>query len=152
MRIAALLFASLASCPGDANWDRFNGLEDELSLELTSDAVGDAVTTDLNSTTGAVVVGTATIDPGSGPSGTRHVVLVDVDDEFEETVGRVSIFVDAGSRGREEFELVRDSADIGIWEVELESFGEEGETRTDTVSFRLWQLREGSSTADTDAQ
>lgn len=149
---ATLLWVSAVGCPdSDVEWARFNATDDQVEVALTtSDTVGDPVSTELHSSTGAVVVGTGTVDPGSGPAGTRHTVQVDVADAYQETVGRVSVFVDAGARGREEFELERDSADIGYWQLEIESYGDAGESRTDTFAFRLWQVADGTLITDFD--
>ena len=112
--------------------------------------VGEPVTVELFSTTGAVMVGTATVDPGSGPVGTMHTILVDVEDDYEDDVRRVTVDVDAGDRGIEDFMMTRDSADRSLWELELESSGVPGEARTDVFTIRLFSVaEEGESSEDT---
>lgn len=139
--IVPLLSLGIFDCPGNsANWVRFNAGDDEITVEVTRSLdLGESVSEDLLSTTGSVVVGTILVDPGSGPVGTMHTVLVDVEDEYEEIVRRVTITVDAGQRGAEEFDMQRDSADHSLWEIELESTGVEGETRIDVFRPRLYE-------------
>jgi len=149
---AALLVSAIDCSPGAVEWGRFNASTDELQVGLISDGPqGPAVDTVLHSTTGAVDVGTANVDPGTGPLGTRHLVSVHVADEWMDVVDRVSVWIDAGPRGREEFELVRDSADHGYWQLEVESSGEPGESRTDTFSVRLWQVVANGAATDSGA-
>jgi len=127
------------SCNNDEmTWVRFNG-NDFLEVEVTAaEVLGPPVSTNLTSTTGAVLLGSASVDPGSAPTGTDHEVVVEIDDDYEETVGRVSVEVDAGARGTETFELRQDSADHGYWWLRVRSVGDLEEERTDRFSFRLW--------------
>lgn len=142
---------ALAGCKEDETvWVRFNG-DDAMQVAVTVEPPGPPAIADLHSTTGSIVIGTATLDPGSGPPGTDHTLTLLVSDEYEDYVGRASVVVDAGPRGREEIELVQDSADHGLWWRVLTSVGGEGETRTDTFGFRLWSEEEAAIT-DTDAQ
>jgi len=83
-------------------------------------------------------VGLATIDPTYGPVGTRHVLEVEVLDDFQDIVQRVTVLA-SGERGEEELELRQDSADAGNWAVTLESLGAPGEERTDTLEVRLYE-------------
>jgi hypothetical protein len=123
---------------------RFNSEDDEIRVEVTASLdVGDAVTGDLLSTTGAVVVGEVTVEPGSGPVGTLHVVTIDIDDEYEDIVVRTSLSIDAGVRGLDDFDLTRDSADSGLWRLELESSGVDDETRTDVFTVELFEVDDG---------
>jgi hypothetical protein len=152
MRVAAAVLVSAVGCPaGDVEWARFNGLDDVLEVQVTASGVpGPAIQRDLWSTTGAVDVGDATVSPGSGPVGTRHALVVDIGGSWETVVDRVSVVVDAGRRGTEEFDLERDSADPGYWRLELESAGDPGEVRTDRFTFRLWQVADGPLVTDPD--
>ncbi len=130
---------------------RFNNEDDEVRVEVTTSSdVGDPVTADLLSTTGAVVVGEVTVDPGSGPVGTLHIVTIDIDDEYEDIVVRASLSIDAGERGLDDFILTRDSADSGLWRLELESSGVDGEARTDVFSIELFEADDGTN-VDTDS-
>jgi len=83
-------------------------------------------------------VGTATVDPTFGPVGTRHTVRVEVLDEFQDIVQRVTVYT-SGQRDDEEIELRQDSADPGSWAIELESQGTSDETRTDRFELRLYE-------------
>lgn len=145
--IAGLLPSSCAN--GDDDDVRFNA-DDTIEVSITASTdLGEAVTADLHSTTGAVVIGTVTVDPGSGPVGTDHVVTVLVDDEFADEVDRADVLTDAGDRGIEEHSMVQDSAETGLWVRTLTSVGETGEARTDTFTIELWTPDDGSS-SDTD--
>jgi hypothetical protein len=103
----------------------------------------------LTSTTESVVIGWGCISPSAGPIGTVHTIRVEVLDDYEAGVDRVSVRTDSGDRGEDEYDLDHDSADIGFWMREIESVGEEGETRSDTITFRLWSEIE-TTTDDTE--
>jgi len=129
---------------------RFNA-DDAFTVQITADEVGEAQTIDLTSSSGNIVVGTATLDPGSGPVNTDHELVVRVGDAFEREVWQVTLYVDSGERGGAEFELSQDSADEGYWWVDLRSVGEVGETRVDTFEVRLWTPGvDGADTGDDD--
>jgi len=153
-RIAVFGLLLVAGCkwpwaPASIDWVRFNG-DDQVDVEVTADPEpGDPVSIDLTSTTGAVVIGTATVDPGSGPVGTDHVVTVLVDEAYSGDVGRVVVSTDAGSRGVEDHTLQQDSADHGLWVRTLTSQGAEGEERTDTFTFELFTVGD-ATVSDTD--
>ena len=136
-------------CQRGEDWTRFNA-DDRVEVQVTATGTepGPAVETNLTSTTGGTVVGSAEVDPGSGPVGTDHQVWVRVADAWEDTVTRVSVEIDSGERGVETFELERDSADHGLWWLQIASEGAEGETRTDTFEFQLWEPGEDTA-ADT---
>lgn len=154
MRLMRLLvLAGLMGCPTDDNvgWVAFNADDQTVDIEITADGEpGDALTLDLVSTTGTVAVGAATVDPGSGPVGTEHNVVINVLDEFEEQVGRVTLET-SGDRGNQTHVLIQDSADHGLWQLEVTSLGAEGEARTDTFRVRLWREAEADEEPDTDA-
>ena len=103
---------------------------------------GEPIAADITSTTGSALIGSVWIDPGSGPPGTAHEVRVDVDRSYEEQVGRVEIVVDSPERGSGSFEMVQDSAQLFRWVLSLTSNGTEDENRTDTLTFRLYELEE----------
>jgi hypothetical protein len=106
---------------------------------VDSDDLGPAVEGDLRSTTGSNVLGLVSVDPGSGPAGTDHILSVNVDEDYSEIVQRVTVIADAGVRGLDEYELRQDSADHGLWVITLTSVGEMGETRTDLFEIALWE-------------
>jgi len=149
----ALLF--LACGEGDdTTWVQFNA-EDNQYLEVevlpVGDAAGEPVSLDLLSNIGLTVVGTAEIDPGSAPVGTDHLVSVEIFDDFELQVQRVTVFIASepvsdldgdgvdDARSNSEYELLHDSADLGVWARSFESHGEDDERRTDAFQFFLWE-------------
>jgi hypothetical protein len=143
--LSALVLGSLVACKsGDDDDVRFNA-EDVLIVEIGPE-IGADVSTDLLSTSGTIVIGTATISPGSGPVGTVHSVSVVVAEEFEELVSRADVVTDASERGVETIALVQDSADHGLWWREVVSVGVEGEVRSDTFTFNLFTPAEDSDT------
>ena len=136
----ALLFAPGCTGEEEVVWYRFNAEDDTLEVRVTTGEVDEEpVTIDLMSTTGAVVVGTASVTPSAAPAGTDHEVLVQVAEDYAEEVGRATVEADAGDRGIEDYELRQDSADHGSWVVTLASVGSEDEERTDRFTIGLWQ-------------
>ena len=144
---SGLVFLLAGCTPDESPWSAFNGEGESVEVAVTaSDDLGDPVSVDLFSTTGAVPVGTGTVNPGSGPVGTDHDVTVIVEEAFEGEVLRVTVETDAGDRGVDEHELIQDSAEHGLWWRSLTSSGEEGEERTDTFMFHLWSPAEATDT------
>ena len=90
------------------------------------------------------MVGTATVDPQGAPCGTEHTIVVIVADEYEDQVDRVTVVTNSPDRGTDEYELVQDSADEGYYKLSLQSTGEPGEEREDTLTFRLYEYVEDS--------
>jgi hypothetical protein len=147
---ATVVFLAGFSCSDDETvWKAFNADTDAATVEVTASEAGDPVTVELHSTTGATVVGSATVDPGSGPVGTVHRVAVDVSDDFVDRVGRVEVVTDSGDRGSRTFSLLQDSADDSLWVVDVVSDGAEGEVRSDTFTFALFE--EVPASEDTDS-
>jgi hypothetical protein len=135
----------LAACSESTElvWVQFNGEADAVAIEVTAgSSPGEPIAADITSTTGSALIGSVWIDPGSGPPGTAHEVRVDVDRSYEEQVGRVEIVVDSPERGSGSFEMVQDSAQLFRWVLSLTSNGTEDEIRTDTLTFRLYELEE----------
>jgi len=120
-------------------WTPFNSDDNKLEIEVGVDQEQPAVSATLTSTTGEIQVGLADVSPGGGPIGTIHHVRVELFEDYALLVGRASVRTFSGSRGEDEYDLLRDSAGPGIWVYDLESTGEIGETRTDTFQFRLWE-------------
>jgi hypothetical protein len=146
-----LLLATACATSNDEGFIAFNAEDESLDILVTVEpAVDEVATRVLNSTTGAVEVGTVTVDPAAGPVGTDHTIIVLVDDLYEEQVERVTIRT-SGDRGDQSHLAVQDSADHGLWKVVVTSLGAEGETRTDTFTTRLWRAASEGETADTDA-
>ena len=115
----------------------FNASDDTFEISVGIEEVGTEKTIDLHSSTGQVIVGTATINPDSGPIGTEHELVIIVDDTWEAQVEKVRLTVDSGDRGVESFIMPRDSADPGYHTVSILSVGDEGETRTDLFTIEL---------------
>lgn len=145
--LPALLLVLACNKDEEVTYSQFNGPDDTLTIEVGVDEILPAVSVDLTSTTGEVVVGHAEVDPGGGPLGTDHAIVVEVYDEWENIVDRVSIRLDSGERGEDEFELEQDSADEGVWKTTIRSTGAEGEVRTDTLTVRCWD-EDGDEDAD----
>ena len=76
------------------------------------------------------------------PVGTLHTVTVEVLDDYAEDVDRATVVTASDGRGKDEYDLDRDSAGEGIWVFELNSVGEDDEVRTDTFTFRLYEEEE----------
>ncbi len=125
-------------------WLAFNSGDSAVEVTVGSMELLPPAETILTSTTGEVQVGYATVDPGGGPIGTVHIVRIEVAAEFAAEVDRASVRTDSGPRGEDEFDLLRDSAGAGIWVGEIESVGEEGEVREDSLTFLLWQAETSS--------
>jgi len=135
-----LLLPAFLACKktGEVTYTQFNGTDDALSIDVGVAVVEPATSIDLTSSTGEVIVGQATVDPGGGPIGTDHSVVVEVFDDYQQIVDRVSIRVSSPDRGQDEFEMAQDSADEGVWKLDIVSAGTEGEQRTDTMTVRCW--------------
>ncbi|MCB9676823.1 MAG: hypothetical protein H6737_17035 [Alphaproteobacteria bacterium] len=116
----------------------FNNEGDTISIEVAPGDLGDPLTVDLTSNTGAVVIGSATVDPGRGPVGTNHLLIVEVFDDWQERIELATITSD-GQRGSEEYTMRQDAADPGFFDLTLTSLGLADETRTDTWTITLWE-------------
>ena len=144
-----LLAVLLACTEGDeVTYAQFNADTDLLTIQVGTDEVLDPATISLYSTTGTVEIGTASADPGGGPIGTEHTLTVEIFDDWENDVSRVSVRTDSGDRGEDEYDLEADSADEGLYQIVLVSVGEEGESREDTFTVRVWE-NDSTDTTDT---
>jgi len=123
----------------EANWVVFNASNDTIDVTVGAKKSGPATSVDVHSTSGSVVVGNFSVDPGSAPFGTEHLVTVNVGDAWSEIVGRVTVTVDAGDLGTEEYTLRQDSANHGYWWVEVVSVDDGAISRDDTFTATLWQ-------------
>lgn len=150
--VAAWALLSLAGCPGETGpvyvWVQFNGVDDTVDVEVRPGAEGDAIVGDLTSSSGENVIGTVTITPGSGPVGTEHRVRVDVDDAFEERVTRVDLVATSDERGERVLDMDPDSADAGLWVLDVISVGLDGEVRTDMFRVDLYEAVEETEVSD----
>ncbi|MEQ1564855.1 MAG: hypothetical protein ABMA64_04390 [Myxococcota bacterium] len=151
----------LAGCnQEELTWVAFNADDQVLTIQVLPEGspTGEAVSLDLLSNLGRTVVGSATVDPGSGPIGTSHLLTVDVLDEFEALVGRASVEVvseavtdldgdgEPDPRDNDGYDLRQDSADPGAYAITLQSLGDADEAREDEFVLHLWTAEELSST------
>ena len=136
-----VVFSGFIGCKTDEEivWVQYNSDVDEVEIEVGSAAALDLVQTPLTSNTGSLEVGIATVTPGGGLVGTMHDVRVEIGLDYAKDVDRVSVRTESGERGTDEYDLVQDSAGDGFWLIQIQSVGEEGEQRTDTLRLRLWQ-------------
>jgi len=139
MTLVGLL--TLFACSEDVEvvYAQFNADTDVVTVQVGVEQTTEPVEIALHSTTGTVEIGTALIDPGGGPIGTEHVVIVEVSDDWENQVVRATVSADAGDRGEDEYTMEPDSADEGMYQLTLVSVGEEGEVRDDILTIRLWE-------------
>jgi hypothetical protein len=149
--LAATLVALLACTPDEeVTYAQFNADDNSVEVEVGVDTryvlsddgvteVPESVETVLTSNTGTVEIGTGTVTPSAGPIGTVHEVSVEIADDYAADVDRVTVRTSSGDRGEDEYDLDRDSTGEGYWVYELESVGEEGEQRTDTLTFLLYE-------------
>jgi hypothetical protein len=134
----AAVFLGLGCTSGSSTtWVQFDGDDDQLEVAIGPDVLS-AVSVDIRSTTGAALVAAAAVDPGGGPVGTVHRVVVTVLGEFADEIGKVELLTDAGDRGAETIGLTQDSARSDLWVREVVSVGDDGEVRADTFSFALY--------------
>ena len=145
-----LLFA----CASEDDFVLFNADNQTIQVEVLPEGEppGEPASLELLSNLSLTVLGTATVDPASGPVGGLHQVSVIVLDEFEDLVDRATVLTsaeavsdldgddDLDSRGIDEHEMRQDSADPGAWAVTVQSLGEPTEMRTDVFTIRLWQF------------
>jgi hypothetical protein len=150
MRALAPMLLALIACKGDdeVQYTRFNGDDDVLVVEVGVSDLLDPVETVLTSSTNEVEVGLAWVDPGGGPVGTDHGVVVQVYDVYQSEIDRVTVRARSPGRGEDEYALTQDSADEGVWKINLTSVGSEGESRSDELQVLLWVAR---GTAEEDA-
>lgn len=137
---SAVAFAGLFGCTKDEDttWTQYNAEDNTVSIDVGVAEVTDAETVTLTSNTGSVEIGQGTVDPAGGPIGTTHTITVEVYEDYASDIDRASVRLDSGDRGQDEYNLDEDATGEGYWVIQLESVGDEGETRTDTLTFRLW--------------
>lgn len=157
--------AWLAGCDdAELVWVPFNSEDQELSIRVQPSCTPDEaapITLELQSSLRKRHVGDATVTPGCGSVGTEHELAVEVFDEWQDLVGRTTVTViseavsdldgdgEDDSRGEQEYELRRDSADIGVYAITLQSQGASGETRQDTFRVVLFQPESFEETIET---
>ncbi len=145
------VLALLLACSEEdtVEYEQLNSSEDALDIQVGLLEEAEAQTVELNSNTGAFVIGTATVEPGGGPVGTLHTItIVITDEDVANRIERVSILADSQGRPNEEFDLVADSADESFFLKEILSVGDSDEQRTDIFYLRVWDSVE-PATSDT---
>jgi hypothetical protein len=123
-------------------YDQYNAGNDRLTIQVGIEDLLDPEEIPLMSSTGQVEVGLARVDPGGGPIGTNHEIVIEVYDAYQEVVDRASVRTQSRSRGEDEYDLEQDSADEGVYLVTLQTEGAADEIRDDTLTFRLWTIAE----------
>jgi hypothetical protein len=126
----------------ETKFDQYNSGDDSLTIEVGIDELLEPTEIGLMSSTGQVEVGLARVTPGGGPIGTNHDIVVEVYDAYQDVVDRASVRLKSPNRGSDEADLDQDSADEGVYMITMESVGDEGEERVDTLTFRLWTISE----------
>ena len=145
---------AVAACDlgGDsAGWVRYGAEDQSVTVFVGPEADATPVSVELLSTTETVVVGTATVSPGGGPVGTQHDVVIELSDEYESDVARVTLTT-SGDRGSQKHVLVQDSADEGLWKLPITSLGSPDEVREDNFTVDLWRSANDDEEADPDAE
>ena len=148
------LWAGLASlsvsCTDDSGvtYEQFNASGEELTISVGGE-LGEIQQISLFSTTGTVEIGTASIDPDGGPVGTLHSVEVVILDSWAHMVDGVDISLFSSERGEQDFSLVADSADEGLYRLELTSAGFEDEARTDILTLLVLDIVGDADESDT---
>ncbi len=150
-RVTALgVFFSVLSVSTGCNkntkveYEQYNAPDDYLTIVVGSEDLLDPIEIPLMSSTGQVEVGRARVDPGGGPIGTNHEIVVEVYDAYQDVVDRTSVRTRSPGHHVDEFDLVQDSADEGVYLVALETVGEDDELRDDQLTFRLWTIIEST--------
>jgi hypothetical protein len=148
-----VLVAAANGCKKDdePTYTQFNEENENLEINVGIKAISKTTAQiTLYSSTGEVTVGTAKVDPDGGPIGTEHVIVVEVEDAYENVVDRVSVRTDSAERGEDEYDMDPDSADEGFYKLTLVSVGAPGEVRTDTFTIRLWDEDDDEDSGGTD--
>lgn len=125
----------------DVEYDPINAPDDVVMIDVGVDVLP-AVTVELHSSTGQVVIGEATVDPGGGPGGTEHQVYVTLYDDYVGLVDHASVETSSEGRGERSFDMDADSAEEGLFKLVIVSVANEDESRTDSFTIQLWELIE----------
>ncbi len=137
-----LLAVSILGCDqDDFDYDQVNATDDVVSIEVGGELLPD-VFTDLHSSTGQVVIGEVSIDPGGGPAGTEHQVFVSMFDDYVSLVDHASVETSSEGRGARSFDMDPDSAEEGLFQLVIVSVADEGEARMDSFTIQLWEVIE----------
>ena len=144
-----------ADCSGDEEivYEQLNASSDSVTVEVGVEQELDDASADLSSNTGSELVGLVTVSPGGGPVGTVHAITVEVGEALLDDVDLVRVNAIADGREARLVDMVQDSANEGIWFVELQSFGADDELRSDTLEIQLLEdpAGEAANSADSGA-
>lgn len=137
----------LFSCSneGEFSYLQFNSVDDQVSIPVGVDELLPDTSISLFSSTGSIEIGTANVSPGGGPFGTEHTITVEVFDNYEDKVSFASIRT-MTDRGNETYTMNVDSADEGLYVLNLVSVGVETETREDIFYVSLYRREDISET------
>lgn len=130
----------------------FNAEDQDLTVlvqpDCTDDELAPAIITLVSNVAGRRI-GEAEVSPGCGPVGSQHELTVEVFNDWEELVDEARVISIPESvsdldgdgnneaRDRATYSLERDSADIGLFAITLESLGARDETREDRWRVRI---------------
>ena len=150
--VRLFLLVAAAGCNKDSEptYTQFNEADENLEIDVGAAKKEPLEAIELYSSTGEVTVGIASVDPGGGPIGTEHVIVVEVENAYENIVDRVSVRTSSAERGDDEYDMDPDSADEGFYKLTLVSVGKPGEVRTDTFTIKLWDEDGDTDTAGKD--
>ena len=140
------MFVLLVSgCAAEEDWSKF-GRFAEVVIEVGVEETVEPVTAEIvGEVADDQVIAMVDMFPSGGPVGTVHALSVQVEEEFESTIQRVEVRVDAGKYGTDSFTLRQDPAFVGEWGLDLESLGVSGQKpREDTFRITLWTLEDVS--------
>ena len=149
-----LLLAALAlGCTSDDEEEfiQLNGTGEYLVIDVGAEQVEAERSIDLLDAATDTLLGTATVDPGAGPVGTEHNIVVFIEDDYRNLVDRVTVRSFSGARGIDEYALDIQDAGEEVYETTLISVGDEGETRADLLTIRAWDEIEDEEEDDNDA-
>ena len=135
-------FMVAVACTDDSEpaYEQFNAQGEVLEVQVGEPEVGEMALIELHSSTGAIRIGDASIDPDAGPSGSVHDLEVRILEDYVHQVDRVSVEIDAGDRGSQSYDLQADSADEALYRLEIQSFAQDSEQRTDVLEIQVWDL------------
>lgn len=137
-----LLMSIVLGCnQDDLTYDQVNAADDVVEIEVGAELLP-AITFELRSSTGQVVIGEVTVDPGGGPADTEHEIYVDIDDDYVALVDHASVETSSDGRGSRDFDMDPDSAEEGLFKLVIVSVADEGEARTDSFTIQLWEIIE----------
>jgi hypothetical protein len=142
---STMLVLMVSGCAAEEDWSKFGRFAEvviDVGVEETT-VPAEAVV--VGEVAEDQVIATVEAFPSGGPVGTVHALSVQVEEDFESTIQRVEVRVDAGKYGMDSFTLRQDPAFVGEWGLDLESLGVPGgKVRKDTFRITLWTLEDTS--------